>query len=73
MKNGELLAALEGRFDMLITADKNLRYQQNLTGRKLAIVELPTNRWPILRLLGDEIAKAVDRSQSSSYTVVNAP
>ena len=49
MKNGELLAALGGQFDILITGDKNLRYQQNLTGRRLAIVELPTNRWPLLR------------------------
>lgn len=44
MKNGRLLAALEGVYDVLLTADKNLRYQQNLTGRQLAIIELPTNR-----------------------------
>ena len=46
LENGQLLAALEGVFDILITADKNLRYQQNLTGRQLSIIELPTNRWP---------------------------
>ena len=51
LENGQLLAAIEGVFDVLITADKNLRYQQNLTGRQLAIVELPTNRWPLLRTL----------------------
>ena len=38
MRNGELLAALEGRFDILVTADNDLRYQQNLTGRQLASV-----------------------------------
>ena len=38
LKNGQLLTALEGVFDILLTADKNLRYQQNLTGRQLAIV-----------------------------------
>jgi hypothetical protein len=43
MKNGQLLAVLDGVFDVLITADKNLRYQQNLDGRRLGIVELPTN------------------------------
>jgi hypothetical protein len=42
IENGELLRRAEGRFDLFITADKNLRYQQNLTGRKIAIIELPT-------------------------------
>ena len=71
MKNGLLLAALEGTFDILVTADKNLRYQQNLTGRQLAIVELPTNRWSELRALQTQIADVVDHCQVSSYTVVD--
>ena len=49
VENGELLAKLEGVYDVFLTADKNLRYQQNLAGRQLAVVELPTNRWPVLR------------------------
>src|SRR5947207_1497262 len=49
MANGPLLAQLEGRYDVFVTADQNLRYQQNLAGRSLAIVELPTNRLRILR------------------------
>ena len=72
MENGQLLAALEGVFDILITADKNLRYQQNLTGRQLAIIELPTNRWPLLRPLQERIVEAVDSCQPSNYVVVNA-
>ena len=72
LENGQLLAALEGVFDILITADKNLRYQQNLTGRQLSIIELPTNRWPLLRPLEAQIIEAVDRSQPSNYVVVNA-
>ncbi len=72
MENGQLLAALEGVFDILITADKNLRYQQNLTGRQLAIIELPTNRWPLLRPLQARIIEAVDSCQPSHYVVVNA-
>ena len=45
LKNGELLNAAEvGGFEVVITADKNLRYQQNLSARKIAIIELPTNR-----------------------------
>ena len=72
LKNGQLLAALEGVFDILLTADKNLRYQQNLTGRQLAIVELPTNRWPLLRPLEARIIEAIDQCQPSDYVVVNA-
>jgi hypothetical protein len=41
--NGELLTLLDGKFDVFLTSDKNLRYQQNLRGRKIAIVELPFN------------------------------
>jgi len=46
---------VESRFDVLLLADKNLRYQQNLTGRKIALVELPTNRWPFLKLMASRI------------------
>jgi len=72
MQNGQLLAALEGAFDIQVTADKNLRYQQNLIGRKLAIIELPTNRWPSLRPLEARILEAIDACQPSSYVVVSA-
>lgn len=44
-KNGALVAAAEGQYDVLITADKNLRYQQNLAKRRIAIIELPFNSW----------------------------
>lgn len=45
LKNGDLLDAAEnGGFEVLITADKGLRYRQNLTARRIAIIELPTNR-----------------------------
>ena len=44
IENGELLARLEGHFDIFILADKNLRYQQNLRDRTIATIELPTNR-----------------------------
>ena len=65
--NGALLARLEGQFDIFITADKNLRYQQNLSGRQLAILELPTNRLPLLRPLFPRIAAAVDSITLSAY------
>jgi hypothetical protein len=44
VKNGELLRRAEGKFDLFLTADKNLRYQQNLKGRRLAILLLPAKR-----------------------------
>jgi predicted nuclease of predicted toxin-antitoxin system len=43
IKNGELLQRAEGEFDLFITSDQNIRYQQNLTGRRIAILELSTN------------------------------
>ena len=42
LSNGELLAAAESRFDVLVTTDRNLRHQQSLAGRKLAVLVLPT-------------------------------
>ena len=68
--NGALLARLEGTFDVFVTADKNLRYQQNLSDRKLAIVELPTNRLPLLRPLFPRIAATVDAIVPSAYVEV---
>ena len=47
--NGDLLAVAEqAGFDVFLTADKNIRYQQNLSGRRLAIVALSTPQWPVL-------------------------
>jgi len=68
--NGALLAKLSGAFDVFITADKNLRYQQNLSRRTLAIIELPTNRLPLLRPLFPRIAAAVESVTPSSYVQI---
>ena len=70
IENGELISRAEVEFDVLILADKNLRYQQSLTGRGLALVELPTNRWPVLELLGVQIAAAVHGTGVGSYVIV---
>jgi len=52
VQNGELLRRAEERFNVFITSDKNLRYQQNLLGHKLAILVLPSNQVPlVLRLV----------------------
>lgn len=73
MENGALLAKLDGRFDVFILCDKNLRYQQDLSGRLIAIIELPTNRWPILMKLEEEILRAVENSFAGSYLTVEEP
>ena len=44
IKNGRLLQLAEGEFDLFITSDQNVRYQQNLAGRRIAILELSTNK-----------------------------
>lgn len=54
--NGELVRRTDGNFDVLVLADKNLRYQQNLAGRQIALVELPSNRWPLLEKIRDRVA-----------------
>ncbi len=69
-RNGDLLARVDGRFDVFLTADKNLRYQQNLSGRTLAIVEVPTNRLPLLRSIFAQISAAVDRVKPGDYVEV---
>lgn len=67
VKNGKLLNEIEGRFDVLITADKNLRYQQNLTNRKLAIVELPFNSWKRLAPLVDHLKQCLSSIRPGQY------
>lgn len=72
MSNGDLLAAAEqAGFDLLVTADKNMRYQQNLTGRRIALVVLSTPQWPIVKLHLEKIAAAVNAATPGSYIEVN--
>jgi hypothetical protein len=65
--NGALVARLEGDFEIFVTADKNLRYQQNLSGRSLAILELPSNRLPVLRAMFPRITAAVESIAPGQY------
>jgi hypothetical protein len=61
------------RFDVLITADKNIRYQQNLQGRKIAIVILTQLRWRLVRRALVEIASAVNACGPGGCTEVEIP
>jgi len=74
LSNGELLTAAEqAGFELLLTTDKNIRYRQNLAGRKIAIVVLGTSQWPVLRLHVQRVAAAVNTVTPGSYTEVDIP
>ena len=74
LKNGELLLAAEKeRFDVLVTTDNNLRYQQNLTGRKIAIVVLSTTSWPRIRIAAEKVVVAVNAASAGGFTEVLIP
>lgn len=65
MENGALLEAAENAgFDLLLTCDQNVQYQQNFADRKLSLVILSSNHWPTLRRVAARIATAVDFVQT---------
>ena len=70
LTNGDLLAKAENEFDLLVTTDQNLRYQQNLKGRRIAILVLPTANWPKIQLHTAEIEAAVDQIKPGDYTTL---
>ena len=70
--NGVLIAAAEAAgFDLLLTTDKNIRYQQNLKDRKIAFVVLGNQRWPVFRSHVEKVLAPVDRATPGSYMEVN--
>ena len=74
ISNGELLNVAEAAgFNVLLTTDKRIRYQQNLTGRKLAVVVLGNSTWRVVRLYLDRIALAVNEATPGSYAEVDIP
>jgi hypothetical protein len=74
LTNGDLLAEAErAGFEVFVTADKNIQYQQNLAGRKIAVVVLSTPQWPLVRLHTEKIAAAVNAAAPGSYAEVQIP
>ena len=67
IQNGELVSLIDGDFDVLVTGDKNLRYQQNLTDRTVSIVEVPFTRLEDLLRILPAIIEAIRLSSSGSY------
>ena len=68
-----LTVAEEAVFDLLVIADKNIRYQQNLEGRRIAPVVLSTPRWPVVKLHVDKIVAAVTAATPGGYFEVEIP
>ena len=74
LENGELLNASEtAGFDAIVTADQNIKYQQNLAGRKLTLVVLGSNIWPVVRGHAVVIAATVDAATPGSYDFIEMP
>jgi hypothetical protein len=74
LKNGELLETADADgFDVLLTTDKNMRYQQNLAGRKIAVVVLGLQQWPDLRPHVQRIVEAIKTAVPGSYTEIDFP
>jgi len=70
--NGTLLRVAEDAgFDLLLTTDNNLEYQQNLKGREIAIVVLSRNRWRSVEM--PQIVEAVNAARPGSYAVIEVP
>lgn len=74
LRNGELLDAAEAAgFDVLLTTDRNIRYQQNLIGRRIAIVVLGKGRWRLIRNRLPAVAAAVAAATPGTFAEVEIP
>jgi len=72
--NGELLKQAEAAgFDVLLTTDKNLSYQQNLAGRRIAVVVLGQGRWTLIKPYVANVVAAVNAATPGSFAEVEIP
>ena len=74
LKNGELLDSAERKgFDLLVTTDMHLRYQQNLDSRRIGIVVLRTTSWPRIEAAAAAVVSAIDGLTAGGYVEVSVP
>ena len=74
LQNGELLSVAEAAgFEVFVTTDKNLRYQQNLTNRKIALIVLSTTSWPRIQKIADQILLALLTMKVGDYLEMDVP
>ena len=68
LENGDLIDAAEkANFDVMLTADRKLRHQQNLSARRLCIIVLPSNKLRVLKTIAPEIRRRLDATKPSDY------
>lgn len=72
-QNGRLLALAESEFDLFLTADRNLEYQQNLKGRRIAVLLLSTNHWPTLKRQVALVQATIDKVQPGELVRLEVP
>ena len=74
LQNGELLGVADGDgFNVFVTTDQSIHYQQNLTGRRIAIVVLGTTDWGIIQQHTDRITAAVSNLSPGDYVEIIFP
>jgi predicted nuclease of predicted toxin-antitoxin system len=73
VENGALLELAESDFEVFLTADKNIRYQQNLKGRKLATVEFPSNKLSVVKRLESDLKTILEEITTGDYVALAWP
>jgi hypothetical protein len=74
LQNGDLLTVAEhAGFEVFLTTDKNMRYQQNMAGRTIAVVVIGIQQWPALQPYVSLVVAAVNAATPGSFTDVNIP
>jgi hypothetical protein len=72
-KNGELLKVAETSFDLFVTSDQNIRYQQNLANRRIAIIELSTNKLRRIQNAGHLLVAAINAVHPGDFVHLKIP
>ncbi len=74
LRNGDLIARAENNgFDLMMTTDKNLRYQQNIAGRRIAIVVLSTTSWPRIRNCSASLRESLKQCVPGQFLEIAIP
>jgi len=71
--NGDLIRLAEADFDVFVTSDQNIRYQQNLSGRRIAILQLSTNDLRRILAVSEKITVALNTIQPGDYVRLDVP
>ena len=74
LENGALLAEAEKfEFDVFVTTDRNLQYQQNLSDRKISIVVISTTSWPRIKAVSNLVVGAIREASDNSFVEIEIP